>query len=401
MHAQTTNPVSGHVRLANGKRGSSWYAKYRLPDGRQVQKRLGPAWTEKTRPPSGYFTKRTAEAALQAILTDARRGTLAGLVKTGKTFRDASAEWLRHREHERAVRPSTMKEYSSVAKVLDDAWGDRRLESITTAEIERWQARLVSEGELSRRTINKYVIVMGGIYRRARRIWGVANPVEDVERLGEPRYDHLEVYSPEEVWALVRAAESEEDEAKQDAAHQDAAIYLTAAFTGLRMGELLALRWKHVDFPGSTIRVERSITHGAEGPPKSGRVRAVPLVDELAEALARLGQRERFTGDDELVFVGETGEHLDGSALRRRYKKARDKAGLRPLRFHDLRHSFGSLAVNAFQPVEVKELMGHADLRTTARYLHYRNRGDEAKRLAEAFRVEQVEESAEEPEAAA
>jgi hypothetical protein len=71
-------------------RGPVWYAKYRLPDGRQVQKKLGPAWTERGRPPAGYFTKRTAEARLREILDQVRRGTLAGQAQTGVTFADAA-----------------------------------------------------------------------------------------------------------------------------------------------------------------------------------------------------------------------------------------------------------------------------------------------------------------------
>lgn len=77
-----SDPISGHVYVKNGARGASWYYRARLP--REVRKKLGPAWTGKGRPPAGYFTRRTAEQALQAILTDARRGTLAGAVKTGR-----------------------------------------------------------------------------------------------------------------------------------------------------------------------------------------------------------------------------------------------------------------------------------------------------------------------------
>ena len=86
------------------------------------------------------------------------------------------------------------------------------------------------------------------------------------------------------------------------------------------------------------------------------------------------------------MFVGEGGGYLDASALRRRFVAARDSAELRPLRFHDLRHSFGSLAARmAESPRELQEWMGHADLKTTARYTHYRPRGGEAQRLAKAF----------------
>jgi hypothetical protein len=77
-----------------------------------------------------------------------------------------------------------------------------------------------------------------------------------------------------------------------------------------------------------------------ERPPdiaESGRVRSVPMAPRVAEALARLGQRELFTGDDDIVFAGIVGGYLDGSALSKRYRASLQRAGLRPLRFHDLR----------------------------------------------------------------
>ena len=68
-------------------------------------------------------------------------------------------------------------------------------------------------------------------------------------------------------------------------------------------------------------------------------------------------------------------------------------AGLRRLRFHDLRHTFGSLAITRADIVEVQAWMGHADIQTTMRYLHYRDRGQTAERLADAFRVQTDPES--------
>ena len=97
-----------------------------------------------------------------------------------------------------------------------------------------------------------------------------------------------------------------------------------------------------VDFAGSVVRVRASNAGGALTTPKSGKVRSVPLAPEVATALAKLSQRERFSRDSELVFAGEAGAFLDGSALRRRYKAASQRAKLRSLRFHDLRHTFGT-----------------------------------------------------------
>jgi integrase len=89
-----------------------------------------------------------------------------------------------------------------------------------------------------------------------------------------------------------------------------------------------------------------------------------------------------------LVFASDTGSYPDGSALRRRYKAALVAAGLRPLRFHDLRHTFGTRMIAKADIRRVQEWMGHADIQTTMRYLHYAPRDEDALLVAEAFKVE-------------
>jgi integrase len=86
--------ISGHVFRVDGKRRSVWRAKYRLPDGRQVQRTIGHVWTERGRPPEGYFTKRTAQGWLRDVLDQAERGVLPGMVGTGRTFAEAADEYL-------------------------------------------------------------------------------------------------------------------------------------------------------------------------------------------------------------------------------------------------------------------------------------------------------------------
>ncbi len=224
-----------------------------------------------------------------------------------------------------------MTDYRSVvASRLLPAFGELPLEDLTPQRIEEWRASIGAGRELTNRTRNKSVTILGGIMERARKVYGLpSNPVREVEKLRE-RYDatRFDFYSTEEVWALVRAAASE----------QDAAIFLTAAFTGLRRGELIALLWRDVDFDRSSLRVSGSYVNGVLTTPKSGHGRVVPMVPDVSAALARLGQREQLTGADELVFPGEVGEYVDGSALRRRFVSACRRAELRPIRFHDLRH---------------------------------------------------------------
>ncbi|HEY3772247.1 MAG TPA: tyrosine-type recombinase/integrase [Solirubrobacteraceae bacterium] len=88
------------------------------------------------------------------------------------------------------------------------------------------------------------------------------------------------------------------------------------------------------------------------------------------------------------MFVGVAGGYLDGSALRRRYQAALGAAGLGPLRFHDLRHTFGTRMIAKADIRRVQEWMGHADVQTTMRYLHYAPREEDARLVAEAFEVE-------------
>lgn len=114
----------------------------------------------------------------------------------------------------------------------------------------------------------------------------------------------------------------------------------------------------------------------------------MPLGSEAAAALALLAANSRWSKDTELVFANELGSFMDGSALRRRYKATRDAAGLRPLRFHDLRHTFGTAMIAHADILRVKEWMGHANVQTTMRYLHFVPRPDDARLVDEAFAIE-------------
>jgi hypothetical protein len=107
-----------------------------------------------------------------------------------------------------------------------------------------------------------------------------------------------------------------------------------------------------------------------------------PLIDQAAKALDGLSRRDRFTDPDDLVFVDDVGGPLDDWRLRNRFHEALDKAGLPRLRLHDLRHTFGTLAVPAFPLTDVKAYMGHADISTTMIYVHHVPRVDAADRLS-------------------
>jgi site-specific recombinase XerC len=139
------------------------------------------------------------------------------------------------------------------------------------------------------------------------------------------------------------------------------------------------------------IDVERALSAGEEKEPKGRRGRQVPIPRPGAEALARLGQRGPFVGREDYVFCNRLGRRLDPSAIRRRYKRAAEAAGLRPVKLHGLRHAAGSVLARTLPLVTVRDVLGHAELATTNRYLH--SKIDEAAIVAVnvAFGVEPVD----------
>jgi integrase len=226
------------------------------------------------------------------------------------------------------------------------------------------------------------------------------NPALAADRRPEPERARLDFYSPEEIEALARALAdgrhrdpsrpaiaTDEAAARGDEDRQDAELVRVAAYTGLRRGELVALLWRDVDFQRRKLVVCRAVSGGVEtSSTKSRRAREVPLADQAAGALARLSQRGDFTSVDDYVFCSRLGRRLDGSALRRRVDRARDAAGLRALRFHDLRHTYGSLLVaGGVDLASVKAAMGHSRITTTERYLHARSASELADRFTRAL----------------
>jgi integrase len=393
-------PISGHLLRSRRSSGDRWVAHWRDAAGRQHKRVLGRVWSGRGRPAEGYLTKQGAQQLLDEVLVEARKaGPRTARRSHDVTFADAAAEWLRYVEHDRKRRPTTLRDYRRmVNKELVPLFGHLPLRAMTSELIDSYRAHLVAEGNLSARTINKYLLALHAIFKRAQRHYGLTtNPVAGVERQPVRRSTEFRVLSPEEVEALCRAAregrhrtplkhevgpEWEAVQGAQDA--QDAVIYTVAAYAGLRLGELRALRWRDVDFARRLFHVRRAFTLGNEDVPKSGHARAVPMIDQVARALDELSRRNQWTNDDDLVFVSPSGEYLEDSALRRRFYEALKAAKIKHLRFHDLRHSFGTLAVQVFPLSDVKAYMGHADIATTMIYVHHVPQHDAAAKLSAA-----------------
>jgi integrase len=282
---------------------------------------------------------------------------------------------MRYVEHDRKRRPSTVQDYRRELeqRLIPEFGANTPLTEITTERIEEFRERMVAEGKVSARTINKRLQQLHAVFKRAQRVFGLqVNPVANAERQPFKRSGDFRVLSPSEVALLAANAAND----------QDAALFEIAAFTGLRLGELRGLRWSDVDWMRRVVHVRRSYTRHEIGPTKSGKVRSVPLVDQAARALDGLSRRERFTGEEDLVFVNAVGDAIEESAMRRRFYGALKRAGLEHIRFHDLRHTFGTIAVQAFTLTDVKAFMGHADIQTTMVYVHHVPQHDAADKLS-------------------
>jgi integrase len=354
--------ASGHLESREGARGKVWTARLRLPDGSQRRMTLGKDWTQGGRPPEGYVTRRMAEAKVRELVVEADRGNVVRRERSS-TFGEACADYLDYIANDRQRRHSTVLNLSSlVNNILLPTFGaDTALDKLT-AEVVDGQRRTWVDAGLAATTVNKRLVTLSGIFKRA----GVENPCKDVERQPFIASGEYRAYEPAQVLALAN-----------NAPDPYADLFIFAAFSGLRMGELRALRFKHVDRKAKLIHVERSYSNSAEGMPKSGKVRSVPLVDQAAAALDRIAERGVFVAPDELVFLnlydvdGETiGARLDDSKVRKVMKQAQKAAKLDALTFHDLRHTFGTLMARVLPIHDVQRIMGHADIQTTMIYLH-------------------------------
>jgi integrase len=149
-------------------------------------------------------------------------------------------------------------------------------------------------------------------------------------------------------------------------------FFLTAFRTGMRLGELLALKWGDVDFHGKFIRVSKSYRKGELGPTKTSGERRVDMSDHLIETLGKLlikRKREALEtekGEVVEILFHRKGKSMEQNHIRRVFKRILQKAGLREIRLHDTRHSFASLLLSeGVTPVYVKEQLGHSSIQMT------------------------------------
>jgi integrase len=326
-------------------------------------RKLGPA----RQPGSTYgLTKSQAEAALRRAIEAER---CASPVAERLEVEEAGRRYLLHLETLGRKR-STLMDYESTLRVhLAPFFAGRSLERIDVQLVEAFIQTKRGEGRAPKSVLN-YTGLLHAIFAFAiRRGWCTTNPVALADKPRATQRDaDIRFLTVEELEALIRAVPDDELGALERV------LYRTAAMAGLRRGELLALRWRDIDWAAGVIRVRRNYTRGEFTTPKSRRSsRAVPLADLLAAELERHFQRSCFRGDDDLVFAHpQLGTVLDPSKLRKRFTAARDRANVRKVRFHDLRRTFGTRMAAAGAPMRaLQEWMGHSDFRTTLIYAQY------------------------------
>ena len=192
--------------------------------------------------------------------------------------------------------------------------------------------------------------------------WGVLERLPCRIRLLKVPRKPAPFYEPEVYEKVVAAAE-----ASDPSAHL---AVLLGGDAGPRLGEILALEWADIDFTRGLLHVQRSDWRGEVNVPKSGKGRIVWMTERLAAVL----REHRGVGRGRVV-CGADGGPLDRDRLKRLMTKVKEAAGLgnKDGRVHVLRHTFGArLSIEGAPSKAIQDLMGHADLSTTQRYMHLR-----------------------------
>ncbi len=326
-------------------------------------------WTDETgKRRSKTFTERkTAELALRKVeieVEERRRGLRPPEIQP-RRFSEAATYWREHR----APLKRSEKDDLSILKPLEAHFGNLLLNDTTAwvPAIDRYRATATQEDK----TVSNHLILLGSILRLARDLgWVERLPVIKKPRIRLHSGSYSYLRTPDEIARFLRAAFME-----GEMVHM---FYAAAIYTGMRAGELAALRWDDVDWNTRLITVQRSY----DGPTKSEDLRYVPILDALLPLLRAWRLKHR----GQLVFTNRDGNMFQESA--RIYQevlhRVLDRAGFPRVtrgkknkqvryyvRFHDLRHTFASSWVaRGGDLFKLQKILGHKSVTMTQRYAH-------------------------------
>lgn len=370
--------MPGHIR-SRGKRAdgtTKWAARWRHPNnpgGKQKEKQFRDKDVARR-----WLVRMDAEAhgAMFAQPTNAQRP---------RPFKEVITVW--EETCWTGLSPSTTARYGQIVRTyLLPEFGTTSITEMTREVVRRYFARLTRDGKAPG-TVRKVHTVLSAIMSEAVELELLpANPCTRMRGLPTVRTEEPVFLTAEQVRTLAERTPS----------HYRLLVYM-AAYTGLRAGELAALRRRDVDLLRGVVQVQRALkaldvkrpdgtTGPVFGPPKNGKPRAVTLPKFLRAMLTDhlAGPIPGGAGADALVFTSpEGGIHRHGLFMRRVFKptikgdkkkeiKAALPTELHGLRFHDLRHTAASMLIaQGANPKQIQERLGHASITTTMdRYGH-------------------------------
>lgn len=291
---------------------------------------------------------------------------------TKVTFKDFAEAWLA--EESTRLRPKTVEIYRWALEThLYPKFRRRRLAEITVDDVAQLVSELHGKG-LAGKSISGVLTPLSRVMQRAvRRQLVSENPVAGLERTERPKGAErkMRILSSEEIEKLLLFT-----------GDTYRPFLKTALFTGMRLGELLELRWGQVDFEAGVVRVLEGKTNAA--------AREIVLMPSLARVLKRHKIASQFSKETDYVFATDTGKPAHRrTVVRNGLEASLRRAKIDHLRFHDLRHTFASILIaQGLDVVFVSDQLGHSDpavtLRVYAKMFDPKDRRQEARERLEA-----------------
>lgn len=267
------------------------------------------------------------------------------------TFKDFSEEWFETYVKNNNKYSEILSKEMILRVHLVPYFGRMKMDEVSNLDIEKYKALKLSRG-LSAKSVNNHLAVLKKAFQCGFEWEAIKNcPIIKMLKTPPQEFDFLTV---EECRRLVGAVGGIYGE-----------MIGVALGTGLRFGELIALRWEDIDFKTGQMTIKRAYARGVLGSTKSNRIRHIPMSASVRNTLYHKRKKE------DLVFAGSGGNPLKRNNSLKRLHSICVKAGLRKIGWHTLRHTFAShLAQAGANLTAVQNLLGHSDIRTTMRYAH-------------------------------
>lgn len=331
------------------KRGNVWY----------FQKMINRKWRKKALSESVTEARKERDRLLREILIygDIRKNESP---PASKRFGEVAQQWAKIKA--KRVKSSTWRDYrGAMNHYILPRFGDVPIADIGYLDIEEF----ISELTCSDKRIKNVLVPMRSLFKFALRAGLIEkSPMQLIESIKVTKPD-IHPLSMDEIIRFLEHV---------TARYRD--FFVVAFFTGLRFGEMAALKWINVDFRMGVIRIRETRVRGDEGPPKTrGSVRDVKMLPPVIEALRH--QRRDTMGRSEYVFLNQYGRPLLPDTVNQHiWKPALRKAGLRERSLYHTRHTFATLMLDAGElPGWVQQMMGHETLEMIHRnyYCHIKN----------------------------